>query len=76
MLVVRVLDRIGKGIRTAPRDALIADVTAPEARGRAFGFNKAMDKAADRRYPSAKDLADALQEWAGRASDWFSMLPS
>ena len=44
VLVVRVLDRIGKGIRTAPRDALIADVTTPEARGRAFGFNKAMDK--------------------------------
>ena len=37
---------------------------------------KSMDKAADRRYPSAKDLADALQDWAGRASDWFSMLPS
>ena len=45
VLVVRVLDRIGKGIRTAPRDALIADVTAPEHLGRAFGFNKAMDKA-------------------------------
>lgn len=45
VLVVRVLDRIGKGVRTAPRDALIADVTAAEDRGRAFGFNKAMDKA-------------------------------
>jgi MFS family permease len=45
VLVVRFLDRVGKGIRTAPRDALIADVTAPELRGRAFGFNKAMDKA-------------------------------
>jgi MFS family permease len=45
VLVVRILDRIGKGIRAAPRDALIADVTAPEQRGRAFGFNKAMDKA-------------------------------
>ena len=32
-------------MRTAPRDALIADVTLPENRGRAFGFNKAMDKA-------------------------------
>jgi len=45
VLAVRVLDRIGKGIRTAPRDALIADVTAPAHRGRAFGFNKAMDRA-------------------------------
>ena len=45
VLVVRFLDRVGKGIRTAPRDALIADVTAPKMRGRAFGFNKAMDKA-------------------------------
>jgi MFS family permease len=45
VLVVRFLDRVGKGIRTAPRDALIADSTAPELRGRAFGFNKAMDKA-------------------------------
>ena len=45
VLTVRILDRIGKGIRSAPRDALIAEVTAPEHRGRAFGFNKAMDKA-------------------------------
>ncbi|MGH7833819.1 MAG: MFS transporter, partial [Candidatus Binatia bacterium] len=45
VLLVRFLDRVGKGIRTAPRDALIADVTEPEMRGRAFGFNKAMDKA-------------------------------
>jgi len=45
VLLVRFLDRVGKGIRTAPRDALIADVTRPEDRGRAFGFNKAMDKA-------------------------------
>jgi MFS family permease len=44
VLIVRFLDRIGKGIRTAPRDALIADVTVTELRGRAFGYNKAMDK--------------------------------
>ena len=44
VLVVRFLDRIGKGVRSAPRDALIADLTPPELRGRAFGFNKAMDK--------------------------------
>ena len=40
---VRFADRIGKGIRTAPRDALIADSTAPSMRGRAFGFHRAMD---------------------------------
>ena len=44
MLAVRFLDRVGKGVRSAPRDALIADLTPPEMRGRAFGFNKAMDK--------------------------------
>jgi MFS family permease len=45
VLVARVGDRIGKGIRTAPRDALIADSTAAEARGRAFGLHRAMDTA-------------------------------
>jgi MFS family permease len=44
VLLVRLLDRAGKGIRTAPRDALIAELTPAEHRGRAFGFNKAMDK--------------------------------
>jgi len=39
----RVGDRIGKGIRTSPRDALIADSTEPEIRGRAFGFHRGMD---------------------------------
>jgi MFS family permease len=39
----RLLDRTGKGIRSAPRDALIADVTEPEHRGRAFGFQRALD---------------------------------
>jgi len=43
VLVARVGDRLGKGIRTAPRDALIADSTPPEARGRAFGLHRAMD---------------------------------
>lgn len=39
----RVIDRIGKGIRTPPRDALIAAVTPPELRGRAFGFHRGAD---------------------------------
>lgn len=43
VLVLRVTDRTGKGIRGAPRDALIADSTAPERRGFAFGFHRASD---------------------------------
>jgi len=41
--VARLADRVGKGVRTAPRDALIADSSAAESRGRAFGFQRAMD---------------------------------
>jgi MFS family permease len=43
VLLGRVGDRLGKGIRTSPRDALIADSTAPENRGVAYGFHRAMD---------------------------------
>lgn len=43
VLLARFLDRIGKGIRGAPRDALIAEVTSPELRGAAFGLRQAMD---------------------------------
>lgn len=43
VLVARFADRLGKGIRTSPRDALIADVTRLGDRGRAFGFHRAMD---------------------------------
>jgi MFS family permease len=42
---VRWLDRVGKGIRTAPRDALIADSIDPKQRGLAFGFHRAADTA-------------------------------
>jgi MFS family permease len=45
VLVIRVADRIGKGIRSSPRDALIADSVDPSIRGRAFGFQRAADNA-------------------------------
>lgn len=45
VLLLRSLDRVGKGIRTSPRDALIADSTPEALRGRAFGFQRAMDHA-------------------------------
>jgi MFS family permease len=42
-LGARFVDRLGKGVRTAPRDALMADVTPEETRGRSFGFHRAAD---------------------------------
>jgi MFS family permease len=42
-LAVRSADRVGKGLRSAPRDALLAAAAAPESRGWAFGFHRAMD---------------------------------
>ncbi|MBL8482561.1 MAG: MFS transporter [Rhodocyclaceae bacterium] len=45
LLFLRALDRVGKGLRTAPRDALLADVTDLSLRGRAFGLLRAMDNA-------------------------------
>jgi MFS family permease len=45
VLGLRVTDRLGKGIRGAPRDAMLAHFTPPDIRGRAFGFHRAMDHA-------------------------------
>jgi MFS family permease len=45
VLLVRVSDRVGKGVRTSPRDALIADSSPPAGRGKAFGFHRSMDHA-------------------------------
>lgn len=43
VLAARFADRVGKGLRGAPRDALVADVTPPEARGAAYGLRQALD---------------------------------
>ena len=43
VLAARLLDRVGKGIRGAPRDALVADIAPPELRGAAFGLRQSLD---------------------------------
>lgn len=45
VLAIRFADRVGKGIRTSPRDALVADLVPREKRARAFGLQRAMDNA-------------------------------
>lgn len=45
VLLLRSVDRVGKGLRSAPRDAMVADATPPHIRGYAFGFHRALDNA-------------------------------
>lgn len=62
VLFVRFFDRVGKGLRTSPRDALIADSVDPAIRGKAYGFHRSMDHAGAVVGPLA---AAALMKWAG-----------
>lgn len=75
VLVIRVTDRIGKGIRTSPRDALIADAVDPSIRGRAFGFHRAADHAGAFLGPI---VAFALMHWWAvetRTVFWLALIP-
>lgn len=73
VLPLRFLDRLGKGVRTAPRDAIIADSVEDEARGWAYGFHRAMDSAGGVLGPL---LAFAILAWlaAGRGIDGGALL--
>jgi MFS family permease len=62
VLAIRLTDRAGKGIRGAPRDALIADAVDASQRGRAYGFHRAMDHTGAVVGPL---VAAALLKWGG-----------
>ncbi|MBX7210554.1 MAG: MFS transporter [Verrucomicrobiaceae bacterium] len=62
VLTARFIDRIGKGLRTSPRDALLAASVSPEQRGAAFGVQRAMD--------NAGAVAGPLIAWV--ALRWFT----
>ena len=75
VMSARVIDRIGKGIRGAPRDALIADIAPPEIRGAAFGLRQSLDSVGAFLGPL---LAMALMlAWANdfRAVFWVAVVP-
>jgi MFS family permease len=75
VLFIRFADRVGKGIRTSPRDALIADSTEASVRGKAFGFHRAMDNAGALIGPL---VATALLTWFAadlRTVFWLSAVP-
>jgi MFS family permease len=76
VFVARFVDRIGKGVRGAPRDALVADFTPPEQRGAAFGLRQALDTVGAFLGPL---LAMGLMVWlAGnvRTVFWLATVPA
>jgi MFS family permease len=76
LMLARFSDRIGKGIRGSPRDAMIADETPPEIRGRAFGLRQALDTAGALLAPI---VAIGLMAWFAsdiRAVYWVAIIPA
>lgn len=75
VLVIRFSDRIGKGIRTSPRDALLADSTTMEERGKAFGFRRAMDALGAALGPLVAFGILAIYAGNYRLVFWLSVIP-
>jgi MFS family permease len=75
VLVSRFTDRVGKGIRTAPRDAIIAASTPPERLGLAFGFHRAMDTVGAVVGPAVALLILAFWVADYRLVFWLSIIP-
>ena len=76
VLGARFADRIGKGIRGAPRDALVADVTPPSIRGKAFGLRQALDTAGSFVGPLLAIGLMILLSNNMRAVFWFAVIPA
>ncbi len=76
VLVARFADRIGKGIRGAPRDALVADATPPETRGAAFGLRQALDTTGALLGPLVAIGLMAVLSNNVRAVFWIAALPA
>jgi MFS family permease len=76
VFAARFIDRVGKGIRGAPRDALVADITLPQQRGAAYGLRQALDSLGALIGPL---LAVGLMLWFGndlRPVMWIAVLPA
>ena len=76
LLLARFVDRVGKGIRGAPRDAMLADETPPEIRGRAFGLRQALDTAGALLAPLAAIGLMALLASNIRLVFWIAAVPA
>jgi MFS family permease len=76
VFIARFLDRIGKGIRGAPRDALVADVAPPAIRGACFGLRQSMDTVGAFLGPSLAILMMFLFANDIRQVLWFAVVPA
>lgn len=76
VMVARFADRIGKGIRGSPRDAMVADETPPEIRGRAFGLRQALDTLGALLAPLVAIGLMALLASDIRAVYWLAIIPA
>lgn len=76
VVAARGIDRVGKGIRGAPRDALIADLTPPEQRGAAYGLRQSMDTMGAILGPLAAIGLMFLLANNIRAVLWFALIPA
>ena len=76
LMGARFADRVGKGIRGAPRDAIIADETPPEIRGRAFGLRQALDTIGALIAPLAAVGLMILFAEDIRAVFWIAVIPA
>ena len=76
VFVARLADRVGKGIRGAPRDALVADITPPELRGAAFGLRQSLDTVGAFMGPLAAFGLMVLYADSIRTVLWFACIPA
>jgi MFS family permease len=76
LMAARFADRIGKGIRGSPRDAMVADETPPEIRGRAFGLRQALDTVGALIAPLVAVGLMALFADRIRLVYWIAILPA
>lgn len=75
VLIYRFTDRVGKGVRTAPRDAIIADSIEKESLGKAFGFHRSMDTIGAIIGPSVAFFLLALLSGNLKLVFWISIIP-
>lgn len=76
VFIARFLDRLGKGIRGAPRDALIADLTPPQLRGAAYGLRQSLDTTGAFLGPLLAVLLMSLTSGNFRSAFWVAVAPA